>query len=134
MHRGSLAATLGSISAALLISGCATEFSVPVIGTLGSQPAQGQATARTSGDGTFWVATTSGLRCQGTYDSLDRSPTIAAPVSCSDGRTGTLLITRTLDALSGTVIGQLNDGTQGRFVFGNLTFDQAFGGTTARIR
>jgi len=66
---------------------------------------------------------------------MSRAPTIEAPVNCNDGRTGRLLITRTMDMVSGTVIGQLSDGTQGRFVFGNLTFDQAFGnGSGARIR
>lgn len=48
------------------------------------------------------------------------------PVRCSDGRTGTLLATR--QGMSGTVIGKLSDGTEGRFVFGNLSFTQAFPG------
>lgn len=122
-------------AASLALAGCASEFSVPVTGVLGNQSAQGAATARMSGDGTFFVSTASGLRCEGTYDSLSRAPTIEAPVTCSDGRSGRLVITRTMNMVSGTVIGQLNDGTPGRFVFGDLTFDQAFGdGGGARIR
>lgn len=117
------------LAATLLFAGCATEFSVPVTGAIGKEPAQGTATARMSGDGAFWVATTRGLRCEGSYDSKSRDPTITAPVTCNDGRTGNLIITRTLDGVSGTVIGRLSDGTESRFVFGNLSFDQAFGGS-----
>jgi hypothetical protein len=37
--------------------------------------------------------------------------------------------------MSGTAIVQLNDRSRGQFVFGDLTFEQAFGrGGTARIR
>ena len=123
------------LAAAVVLGGCATEFSVPVTGQIGSTPAQGQSTARLDGNGTFFVMTTRGLRCDGTYDALDTNPTITAQTRCSDGRTGNLIITRTLDGLSGTVIGTLSDGTDARFVFGNLTFGQAFGdGGGASIR
>ena len=118
-----------SLVSVVLLSGCATSFSVPVTGVLGQQAAQGQATARLSGEGDFWVLTTRGLRCEGTYDSLSSEPTITAGLNCNDGRTGNAIITRALDGLSGTVIGRLNDGTEGRFVFGNLRFDQAFAQT-----
>ncbi len=96
-------------------------------GTIGSQPAQGAATARLDAPGTFYVLTPRGLRCEGTYDSLSTAPTITAPVRCTDGRTGTLIITRSMDLLSGTVIGELSDGTPAQFVFGNLSYGQAFG-------
>ncbi|WP_152544607.1 hypothetical protein [Actibacterium mucosum] len=114
----------------ILLCSCATSFTVPVTGTIGKTPAQGNATARLSGEGDFWVATIDGLRCEGKYDSLDTTPTIVVPTTCNDGRSGTLLITRSLRGISGTVTGKLNDGTQGRFVFGDLSFSQAFGETT----
>lgn len=120
-----------TLSASIGLSACS--YSVPVTGTIGDTPVQGQATAKAP-TGDFWVMSTTGLRCDGTYDSMTSAPTITAPVKCNDGRTGDLIITRTLDMLSGTVIGRLSDGTEGRFVFGNLTYAQAFGGTTAAIR
>jgi hypothetical protein len=47
-------------------------------------------------------------------------------VHCEDGRTGTLLATRQLNGFSGTGSAQLSDGTQARFVFGDLTFAQYY--------
>ncbi|WP_209427685.1 hypothetical protein [Pararhodobacter sp. SW119] len=124
-----------ALVAVMTLGACASEFSMPVTGVIGRTPAQGQTTARTQGDSDFWVQTAGGLRCSGTYDAFDRSPTILAPVRCADGRTGNLVVTRTMDWSGGTAIGQLSDGTTGRFVFGNLTFEQAFGdGAGARIR
>lgn len=120
------------MGAAILLSAC--EFSVPVTGMIGKEPAQGSATAKTSGVGTFEASTIDGLTCKGTYDALTRAPTIWADVTCSDGRTGRLLITRSMDQLSGTATGKLSDGSTGRFVFGNLTFDQAFGSGSAGTR
>ncbi|WP_371398887.1 hypothetical protein [Marinovum algicola] len=116
---------LGLISGAL--AGCVSEYSGPVSGVIGPERAQGQFTAKLDGAGTFFVLTTRGLRCEGTYDSLSRQPTITADVACNDGRTGTMILTRSMNQLSGTAIGRLNDGTQGQFVFGDITFDQAFG-------
>lgn len=123
--------TIAILSIPFALAACS--FSVPVTGRIGEDLAQGQATAAASG-GTFSMATTLGLICQGNYDTTSREPTINAPVSCNDGRSGNLIITRTMDGLSGTVIGRLNDGTEAQFVFGNLTFDQAFSGSGARIR
>lgn len=114
------------------LAGCATSFAVPVTGMIGGEAAQGEAVARTDGNGTFWIETVDGLRCDGTYDALITAPTIRVPVKCSDGRTGSLLATR--QGGSGTVIGKLNDGTEGRFVFGNLSFSQAFPGGEAVTR
>lgn len=115
----------------LALAACATEFSVPVTGKIGNEPAQGAATARMDGNGTFFALTSRGMRCDGTYDSRDTSPTIVALATCSDGRKGNLIITRSLDGASGTVIGRLNDGTEARFVFGNLSYGQAFDGSSA---
>lgn len=106
-----------------ILSACSV--TVPVVGKIGDEDAAGSTTATTSG-GSFEVATIDGLVCSGTYDAWDTSPTIRIPVSCSDGRTGSLLATRTLSGASGKVIGKLNDGTRGRFVFGNLSFSQTF--------
>lgn len=112
---------------ATLLSGCATEVSAPVSGEIGRERAQGQYTARLSGEGSYFVLTSRGLRCDGTYDSLTTQPTITSQTACNDGRTGTLILTRSPRGGSGTAIGRLNDGTEARFVFGDLTFNQAFG-------
>lgn len=115
-----------------VLAGCATEMSVPVTGFIGNESAAGQSTARLGAPGDFWVQTLSGLRCEGTYDSSDVNPTIAIPARCNDGRTAQLLATRNTMTGGGTVIGRLSDGTEGRFVFGNLSFEQAFGGGGAQ--
>ncbi|NNM71414.1 hypothetical protein [Enterovirga aerilata] len=116
------------IIAALGLAGCATQISVPVSGQFGNGvPAAGQATARTSGEGDFWVQAPGGKRCSGTYNSLDTNPTIVVPVTCSNGARGEIVVTRQLNGLSGTAIGKLSDGTTGQFVFGDLKFEQAFG-------
>lgn len=126
---GSVSRMLLALCATAGLAACATEFSVPVTGFIGTDQALGQTTARIDGNGTFSVSTLTGLTCQGTYDALDNNPTITAPATCNDGRSGTLLIARNTMTGGGTVIGRLNDGTDARFVFGNLTFNQAFGGT-----
>jgi hypothetical protein len=115
----------------MVLAGCATELSVPVTGFIGNEPAIGQTTARLSGQGDFTASTLDGLVCSGTYDSLDTSPSITIPATCNDGRTGTLIVARNTMTGGGTAIGRLSDGTEARFVYGNLTFEQAFGGATA---
>ncbi len=120
--------------AAASLSACANEVSVPATGRIGTELAQGAATARLSGEGSFFAMTPRGLRCEGTYDSLTTEPTLSVPIRCNDGRTGNLIITRQLNGISGTAIGRLSDGTLGQFVFGDLTFDQAFGGSGASTR
>lgn len=117
-----------SVLALVGLAACGA-FQVPVSGQIGDEPAQGTASARLNGDGDFWVMTTAGLRCDGSYDALDSSPTIAVPIRCTDGRTGNLIITRSMDMASGTAIGRLSDGSEGRFVFGNLRFETAFAST-----
>lgn len=93
-----------------LLAGCANSFVVPVIGRIGESAAQGEAVTRTDGNGTFWIETVDGLRCDGAYDLLVTSPTIRMPVKCNDGRTGLLIGTK--QGGSDTVIGKLNDGTE----------------------
>lgn len=120
---------------ASVLAACGS-VSVPVTGQMaGGTPAAGQATANFNGHGEFWVKVPGGIRCSGTYDSLTTDPTLIVPVKCDDTRTGEAVITRQLDLISGTAIVRLNDGTRGQFVFGNLTFEQAFGsGGAARIK
>lgn len=119
---------LAPISAALLLAGCAAvKISVPVTGQLNGVAAAGQAVGRGDGVGTFWAQIPGGLRCEGKYDSLDHNPSFVVPVTCSNGTTGEMVVTRALDRVSGSGIVALSDGSKGQFVFGNLKFDQAFG-------
>ena len=67
------------------------------------------------------------MRCAGTYAVRDPNPTIVMPVSCSSRIRGEADITRQSDLMSGTAIVGLNNSKRGQFVFGNLTFEQAFG-------
>lgn len=120
---------ISGLAAALF--GCASEFSIPVTGEVSGTPAAGQATARMSGKGDFWVQIPGGMKCGGDYDALDTHPTLVVPVWCSDGRKGQAVITRQMDMTSGTAIVTLKDGTRGQFVFGNVKFEQAFGVGTA---
>ena len=122
------------IGAAIVLAACGTaEFSVPVTGQLSDgTAAAGTATARIDGKGAFWVKVPNGWRCSGSYDSLTKAPSIVVPVSCDDGRSGEAVITRQMDMMSGAAIVTLADGAKGQFVFGNLTFDQAYGEGAAR--
>lgn len=112
------------VGATLLVSACGIQ--VPVNGELAGVPAQGTAAADLGG-GRFSVSNTRGLNCSGTYDALDSNVTITAPITCNDGRTGNAIISRKSNMVSGTVIVRLNDGAEGRFVFGDLSFSQEFG-------
>ena len=117
-----------AICAALLLAGCAAmTISVPVTGQINGVAAAGQAVGHGDGAGTFWAQIPGGMRCDGTYDSLDQNPSFVVPVTCSNGTTGEMVVTRAPDLVSGSGIVALSDGSKGQFVFGNLKFDQAFG-------
>lgn len=122
--------------AALALGGCVSEFKFPVSGQMGDgTPMNGQAVAKLNGEGSFFVAEPGGLRCDGRYDSRNSDPTLIVPVVCTDGTTGEAVITRQMDMMSGTVIARLDDGRTGQFVFGDLSFNQAFGaGAVGTVR
>ena len=121
---------------ALAISGCASEITVPVTGQMSNGLAMaGQSTARMSAPGDFWVQAPGGLRCSGQYDASIMEPTIVIPVQCSDGAAGEVVATRRVGTGGGVAIAKLKDGRTGQFVFGNLTFEQAYGaGGKATLR
>lgn len=114
----------------IALAGCSSlSITVPVTGQVGKGvPATGQAVAGFDGHGEFWVQVANGgPRCTGTYNSLDPTQTITMPVACSDGRSGQLITTRRDDQVSGYAVAKLTDGTTGRFVFGGMKYEQAFG-------
>lgn len=123
------------VVAVAAVAGCVDHITLPVVGQMDDGTVfQGQTTGRLNGIGDFQVQTIDGHSCSGRYNSLDESPTIRADLTCSDGRTGTLLSTRTADYLSGTGRVMLSDGAQGQFVFGDLVYSAPVGTGGATVR
>lgn len=103
-----------------ILAGCGS-ISVPAaVKTSDGRVLTGTAIASASG-GTFSVRQPgTNLSCSGSYNAFDTSPTISAPVTCNDGRYGTLTVTRTPDMQSGSGVASLSDGTNARVTFGSL--------------
>lgn len=131
-----ISAPSAAFAAILCLYACAgAQFTVPITGQLtDGTAATGEATARIDGNGTFWVKIPGGPKCSGSYDALATNPTIVVPVECDDGRKGESVIARRAGGLSGTAIVTLADGTKGQFVFGDLTYNQAFGSGAAKTQ
>jgi len=117
------------ITTAIFIAGCSTTY--PLVGQLeDGTPMMGESDALA---GTFWAASTKGLRCNGTFDNNTLRATITMDIKCSDGRYGKAIATR--KGANASAIAELNDGTRGQFLTGpNIKIDQSFGsGGMARI-
>lgn len=101
------------------LAGCGT-YTAPAAVRLDDGTALiGTTTAAVSG-GTFQLSSpNSPLTCSGNYNALDTRPTISIPVSCSDGRYGTAVVTRSHDGLSGSGYVTTSDGQRGVVAFGN---------------
>jgi hypothetical protein len=109
-----------ALAAAMLVSSCGT-YTTPAAVQMGDGVKLVGTTSASLSSGTFEVADpASSLRCSGNYDPLDMAPTITAPVVCSDGRTGVIIVTRTADGLSGSGSVVMSDGSSGRVGFGRL--------------
>lgn len=102
-----------------VLTGCGS-LTVPAAVRLSDGTAMvGTTTASVSG-GTFKVATADGsINCGGNYNALDMSPTISVPVTCSDGKLGRAVVTRSADGMSGSGYVETSDGRTGRVAFGN---------------
>ncbi|MDQ0998072.1 hypothetical protein QFZ34_003254 [Phyllobacterium ifriqiyense] len=103
----------------LAVAGCGT-YTTPAAVKLDDGTALiGTTTAAVSG-GTFQLSSpNSSLTCSGNYNALDTRPTISIPVSCSDGRYGAAVVTRTPDGLGGSGYVTTSDGQRGIVAFGN---------------
>jgi hypothetical protein len=102
----------------LSLSGCGSITLPAAVKMSGGETLIGTTTAATSG-GSFQVSNATGtLKCSGTYDPFDTSPVITAPVSCDDGRYGTITVTRAPNGMSGTGTVNLADGSSGNLAFG----------------
>jgi hypothetical protein len=109
--------------ACLILAGCGT-YTTPAAVKLDDGTAlMGTTTAAVSG-GHFQLATADkSLSCSGNYDALDLKPTISIPVTCSDGRYGTAVVTRNPDGLGGRGYVTTSDGKHGVVAFGNNAGD-----------
>jgi hypothetical protein len=100
---------------ALLLAGCSITEPVVVVGKNG-EILRGTTTAALDG-GSFNVSNGE-LRCGGSYNALDTSPTISMPVLCSDGRRGIVIATRDNSGTSGAGTIRMTDGEEATFMFG----------------
>ena len=80
---------------------------------------QGQSTWRASGLGDFWVENLDGVRCSGTYNSIDTTATIKANFVCSDERKGFAIISRASNLRQGIAIAKLDDVTTAELAYGD---------------
>jgi hypothetical protein len=110
-------------------------FAIPITGQLtNGAAASGQATGYRDGHGDFWAAFPDSMRCSGTWAVRDPNPTIVIPVSCGTRVRGEAIVTRQAGFMTGSAIVGLSNGQRGQFVFGDLTFEQAFGQGRVRTR
>lgn len=110
-------------------------FAIPITGQLtNGAAAAGQATGYNNGIGDFWVAFPGSIRCTGTWSVRDPNPTIIIPVTCGARVHGEAIVTRQAGFMTGSAIVALSNGKRGQFVFGDLTYDQAFGQGRVRTR
>ena len=80
-----------------------------------------------TGTGSFTVTTADGaLSCSGTYDAVLQFEELTLPVTCTDGRSGEVAVSREPGLQSGAAVATLTDGTVAQFVFGDIDFDTAF--------
>ncbi len=101
----------------LVLTGCAS-ITVPAQGVASTGEAfTGTATAKISGEGTFELKGSSGATCSGKYDAMDMTKTISIPMTCSDGRTGTVIATRNAAGTGGSGTASLSDGSTAVFTF-----------------
>lgn len=106
-----------AVVALLPLAGCADITApVAVIGPSGDIY-RGTATASWSGEGTF-EASRGKVRCAGTYDPFNPSPTISFQVQCSNGLKGIGTAIREANGIAGAGNIRMSDGTDWRFVFG----------------
>lgn len=103
----------------LTLGGCGNLITVPTIVKLPDGAVlTGQSTASMT-EGKFSVSNAAGtLTCSGNYNPMDASHVITVPLSCTDGRTGTAKITRTLSGLAGSGTATMSDGTVANVAFG----------------
>jgi hypothetical protein len=77
-------------------------------------------------NGSYTIRDIDGFSCSGSYPIMFITPTFEIPMTCSDGRTSTMLMTMNPpDYDSGFGRGVLSDGTKYKAVFGGTTKRQS---------
>jgi hypothetical protein len=104
--------------APLALAGCGSITLPAAVKMEDGQVLTGTTTAAVSG-GHFELSAPGGtLSCNGTYNALDTSPVLTTPVTCSDGRYGTVTVIRTPDGQAGAGTVNLASGERGSVAFG----------------
>lgn len=100
------------------LAGCGSITLPAAVKMDNGQALTGTTTAAVSG-GHFEVSAPGGsLSCKGNYDALDTRPVLNTPVTCSDGRYGTITVIRTPDGMAGSGTVTLASGEKGAVGFG----------------
>lgn len=107
-----------ALALTMIAGGCGGGImTVPASGELTTgERFEGSATAGLK-IGTFSV-TSAAATCTGSYDPLSRERRMILPVTCTDGRTGTIDVMRDRRLTSGEGTVTFIDGTTGTFRFG----------------
>jgi hypothetical protein len=106
------------IAAIATLSGCAIHLPVAAK-TSDGMTFVGDASASVfTGPGTVTMYSSTGIKAVGHWNPWDSSTTIRGTFDLSDGRHGTLTVTRDPDGMSGVGVGQLSDGTTFTFFVG----------------
>lgn len=117
-----------ALALTLMLTGCGSITLPAAVKMNGGEVLTGTTTAALSG-GTFQVKSPTGsLVCSGNYDALDTNPVLMAPVTCNDGRYGTITMTRDIANQSGIGTVRLASGETGNVAFGKAApsvFDAA---------
>jgi hypothetical protein len=100
---------------AVACCGCTVTVPVAIIGRDGHVL---RGTAITGSSSGSFTVSDGAATCRWGYGSRDRSLTVSMPVTCSDGRSGTVTATRDANVPSGAGTFTLSDGSRGTFLFG----------------
>lgn len=108
-------------AAVAVLSGCVR---TPVLMELPGNEEEslyGEAVGGPVGNGSFEVSSLQGLSCKGTYNSLSQSRSLKVEFTCTDGRTGQAIVTRSgANLTNGSGTGQLSDGQKVRILIGEF--------------
>lgn len=116
------------IAVLLSLGACDTGRRFAITGqTASGSPASGEVVAMGNGAGTVTVKFPAGLRCKGEYDWRDRKPVFTVPLDCGNGIRGEGVVKRYRPGIRGMATVSLNNGVSGRFVYGAMTFEEAYG-------
>jgi hypothetical protein len=104
---------------AITLSGCAINVPVAAKTSDGVTYIGNAHATMGGGPGTVTMYSSTGIKAIGKWDPWDSSPMIRATFTMSDGRHGTITVTRDPSGISGVGVGQISDGTTLTFFIGS---------------